>query len=122
MKKKIMIVDDEEHIRVFYTEELAEAGYGVLTFNNGYNLIEKIEKEKPDLILLDIKMADYNGLDLLQEIRQIFPSLPVILNTAYDTFKEDKKSVHANDYVVKSFDLTELKNKIAAALDTETDA
>jgi two-component system response regulator (stage 0 sporulation protein F) len=118
MKKKIMIVDDEEHIRFFYTEELAEAGYGVITFSNGYNLIEKIENEKPDLVVLDIKMVDYNGLDLLPEIRQKFPSLPVILNTAYDTFKEDKKSVQASDYVVKSFDLTELKNKIAVALDT----
>jgi DNA-binding response OmpR family regulator len=114
---KILVVDDEEHIRLLYSEELSEAGYEVITAADGYKLTERIEKEKPDLIILDIKMIDYNGLDLLQEIRNKFYNLPVILCTAYDTFKEDIKSIAADFYVIKSFDLTELKNKIAKALE-----
>ncbi|MFW6147513.1 MAG: response regulator [Thermodesulfobacteriota bacterium] len=117
---KILVVDDEEHIRLLYAEELSEAGYEVITAANGYKLIERIEKEKPDLVVLDIKMVDYNGLDLLQEIRNKFYNLPVILCTAYDTYKEDIKAIAADFYVIKSFDLTELKKKIARALETTT--
>ncbi|MBN1226684.1 MAG: response regulator [Deltaproteobacteria bacterium] len=114
---KILVVDDEEHIRLLYSEELSEAGYEVITAADGYKLIEKIEEQKPDVVILDIKMIDYNGLDLLQKIRNKFYNLPVILCTAYDTFKEDIKSIAADYYVIKSFDLTELKNKISMALD-----
>lgn len=115
---KILIVDDEEHIRFLYSEELSDEGYEVVTADSGYKLLERIEQEKPDLIILDIKMVDYNGLDLLQDIRNKYYDLPVILCTAYDTFKEDMKSIAADFYVIKSFDLTELKNKIKMALET----
>jgi len=115
---KILIVDDEEHIRYLYSEELSEAGYEVITADSGYRLLERIEKEKPDLVVLDIKMVDCNGLDLLQDIRNKFYNLPVVLCTAYDTFKEDIKSISADFYVIKSFDLTELKNRIAMALES----
>jgi two-component system response regulator (stage 0 sporulation protein F) len=114
---KILVVDDEEHIRLLYSEELTEAGYEVITAADGYKLIERIEEEKPDLVVLDIKMVDYNGLDLLQEIRNRFYNLPVILCTAYDTYKEDIKAIAADFYVIKSFDLTELKKKISRALE-----
>lgn len=114
---KILIVDDEEHIRFLYSEELAEAGYEVITAESGYKLLDRIEQEKPDLVVLDIKMVDYNGLDLLQDIRNRYYDLPVVLCTAYDTFKEDMKSIAADFYVIKSFDLTELKTKIALALE-----
>jgi DNA-binding response OmpR family regulator len=119
---KLLIVDDEEHIRYLYSEELGEAGYEVITADSGYKLIEKIETEKPDLVVLDIKMVDYNGLDLLQDIRNKFYDLPVVLCTAYDTFKEDMKSIAADFYVIKSFDLTELKKKIAMALEATAEA
>jgi two-component system response regulator (stage 0 sporulation protein F) len=114
---KILVVDDEEHIRLLYSEELSEAGYEVITAADGFKLIERIEEERPDLVVLDIKMIDYNGLDLLQEIRNKFYNLPVILCTAYDTYKEDIKAIAADFYVIKSFDLTELKKKIARALE-----
>ncbi|MBI4799441.1 MAG: response regulator [Desulfarculus sp.] len=115
---KILIVDDEEHIRFLYSEELTDEGYEVVTADSGFKLLERIDAEKPDLIILDIKMVDYNGLDLLQDIRNKYYDLPVILCTAYDTFKEDMKSIAADFYVIKSFDLTELKNKIKMALET----
>jgi DNA-binding response OmpR family regulator len=118
--EKILIVDDEEHIRFLYSEELTEAGYEVITADSGLGLLERIEEEKPDLVVLDIKMVDYNGLDLLQDIRNKFYNLPVVLCTAYDTFKEDMKSIAADFYVIKSFDLTELKNKISMALEANT--
>ncbi|RLC27212.1 MAG: response regulator [Deltaproteobacteria bacterium] len=119
---KILIVDDEEHIRYLYSEELSESGYEVITADSGYKLMERIREEKPDLIVLDIKMVGYDGLDLLQEIRNNFYDLPVVLCTAYDTFKRDMKSIAADFYVIKSFDLTELKTKVAMALEAASDA
>ena len=115
---KILIVDDEEHVRLLYSLELHETGYDVTTAEGGYKLLERIEEEKPDLVILDIKMVDYNGLDILQEIRKDFYDLPVIISTAYDSFKEDIKATAADFYVVKNIDLTELKKKIAMALET----
>ncbi|MDR1677668.1 MAG: response regulator [Deltaproteobacteria bacterium] len=113
---KILVVDDEAHIRLLYSEELTEDGYEVVTAENGDKLLELIEKEKPDVVTLDIKMVDYNGLDLLQDIRNKFYDLPVILCSAYDTFKDDMKSIAADHYVVKSFELSELKAKIKEVL------
>ncbi|MDR1039373.1 MAG: response regulator [Deltaproteobacteria bacterium] len=114
--KKILVVDDEAHIRMLYSEELGEDGYDVVTAENGKGLLELIEREKPDVVVLDIKMVDYNGLDLLQDIRNKHYDLPVILCSAYDTFKDDMKSIAADHYVVKSFDLAELRQKISEVL------
>ncbi len=115
--KKILIVDDEEVIRMLYGEELEEEGYKVVTAGSGHGLMEMIEREKPDLVILDIKMAEHNGLDLLQEIRKSFYNIPVILCSAYSSFKGDLKSIAADYYVVKSADLSELKQKIKMALE-----
>jgi len=112
-----MIVDDEEHIRSLYKLELEDEGHEVLALSTGKALKEKIAEFRPDLIVLDIKMVDMNGLDVLQDIRGKYYDLPVILCSAYGSFKGDMKSVAADYYVVKSSDLTELKKKIKAALE-----
>ena len=64
------------------------------------------------------KFPQASTLDLLLDIRDRYYNLPVILCTAYDTFKEDPRSIAADYYVIKSFDLTELKTKIKRAIDT----
>ncbi|MEJ5376721.1 MAG: response regulator [bacterium] len=115
---KILIVDDEEHIRMLYQVELEDEGYEVITAADGRDLLGLINRERPDLVVLDIKMAGYNGLDLLQEIRNRFYNLPVILCSAYDSFRRDMKSIAADFYVVKSSDLTQLKKTIVRALES----
>ena len=115
--KKILIVDDEEVIRMLYGEELEDEGYEVITTGSGRGLVELIDREKPDLIILDIKMAEHDGLDLLQDIRKEFYNIPVILCSAYSSYKGDLKSIAADYYVVKSADLSELKRKIKMALE-----
>jgi DNA-binding response OmpR family regulator len=114
---KILIVDDEEGIRMLYSMELEDEGYDVITLPDGKDLLLVIEKEAPDCIILDIKMREYNGLDLLQQIRKRHYDLPVILNSAYSSFKVDLKAVAADYYVVKSSDLGELKDKLKVALE-----
>lgn len=115
---KVLIVDDEKHIRLLYAEELEEEGYEVALASDGVGILERIEKEGPAVVVLDIKMVSSNGLDVLQEIRNRFYNLPVILCSAYGSYKVDIKSIAADAYVVKSSDLTELKNKIAQVLET----
>ncbi|NLD38964.1 MAG: response regulator [Desulfatiglans sp.] len=117
MNDKIMIVDDEEHIRMLYAEELEDEGYIVVTVSTGFNIVKKIEIEYPDIVVIDIQLRDYNGLDLLQAIKNRFEDIPVGICSAYDTFREDMKSTAADFYVLKSHDLEELKNNIASSLD-----
>ncbi len=114
---RILIVDDEASIRVLYREEFQDEGYEVIEAEDGHNLMERIEREKPDVVVLDIKMAAYDGLDLLQEIRQQYHDLPVIISSAYGAYKGDYKTLAADYYVVKSSDLSELKRKVKKALE-----
>ncbi len=115
---KILIVDDDESVKILYADELTEEGYKVITSSDGSRLMELIGQKRPDLILLDIRLGEYSGLDLLQDIRNTHHNLPVILCTAYPSFKYDLKSIAADYYVVKSSDLKELKLKIKMALES----
>ena len=117
---RILLVDDEEHIRRLYTEELSEEGHKIFTVASGHNLLNRIDYLQPEAVVLDIRLVDYDGLELLQDIRNQHYDLPVILCTAYDTYKEDPKSIAADYYVVKSFDLSELKMAIQRALEAHT--
>lgn len=115
--KKILVVDDEKHIRMLYQEELEGEGYTVAVSDGREPILDVVARERPLVVVLDIKLGpDLSGLDLLQEIRRGDPKLPVILSTAYDSFQHDLKSVVADFYVVKSVDLAELKSKVALAI------
>jgi len=114
---KILVVDDEVTLCALFAEELSEEGYEVVFTSECRGLMEMIEQSAPDLILLDIRMGQYDGLDLLQNIRNVYYNMPVILFSAYSSFKYDLKSIAADSYVVKSADLTELKKKINMALE-----
>ena len=114
---RILLVDDEEHICQYYTEELSEEGHKVSPVTTGRQLLAKIDLFQPEVVLLDIRLVDYDGLELLQDIRGQYHDLPVILCSAYDTYKYDPKAIAADYYVVKSFDLSELKMTIKKALE-----
>ncbi|MDD4731903.1 MAG: response regulator [Desulfovibrio sp.] len=117
-RPKILVVDDETHIRMLYQEELETEGYQVATSDGSEDILGVLRKTKPDIVVLDIKLGQQrSGLDLLQEIRSKEQTLPVILSTAYDSFQHDLKSIAADYYVVKSVDLTELKAKVHSALE-----
>jgi DNA-binding NtrC family response regulator len=116
MSKTVMIVDDEESIRSLCALELAEEGYNVITTGVCQEVPELIASAQPSAIVLDIRIDDCDGLELLKEIKEIHPDLPIILYTAYDSYREDDKSVAADHYVVKSFNLSELKEKLAQVI------
>jgi len=114
---KILVMDDDQGVQMLYADELSDEGYDVVTCGDGSRLMEFIQEERPDLVVMDMKLGKYNGIDLLQDIRKAFDQLPVILCTAYPGVREDLKSIAADGYVLKSSDLSELKLKIGKALD-----
>ncbi len=117
MKKKILIVEDEEGLRLFYEEELKAEGYEVFTASNGKEAIQKSEEEKPDLIILDIVMPVMDGLEALGQIVRKERKIPIILNTSYPGYRQDFISWAADAYVTKSTDLGELKKKVKELLE-----
>ncbi len=113
---RILVVDDEESIRLLYGEELAEDGHDVVTAASAVEAAEKLAGNDFDLVVLDIKLKNESGLDLLQKIVKERHEMPVILCTAFSCYKDDFSAWLADGYVVKSSDLTELKDEIARVL------
>jgi CheY-like chemotaxis protein len=110
--KTILVADDEESIRNLIEEELADEGYRVIGVGNARDALKVVETQPLDLVVLDIRMPGMDGLEALPRILGMKEGLPVILHTAYSQYKESFMSWAADAYVVKSSDLTELKQKI----------
>jgi DNA-binding response OmpR family regulator len=109
---RILLVDDEEHIRLLFKEELEEEGYSIDLASNGFEALEKLKAERFGLVVLDIKMPGMDGIQTLNEIKKIDKDQPVILCSAYGEFKQDFSSWVSDAYVVKSADTRELKDTI----------
>ncbi|MEN8141880.1 MAG: response regulator [Thermodesulfobacteriota bacterium] len=111
--KKILLVDDEESIHLLYRDELEEEGYEIHSALSGDEALEKLDILSPDLVILDINMPGLNGIDTLREMKERRPEMPVILSSAYNEFKQDLASWASDAYIVKSSDLSELKEAVA---------
>ncbi|MCZ7644276.1 MAG: response regulator [Planctomycetota bacterium] len=113
---KLLVVDDDKNLRTLYEQELGDEGYQVTLAASGPEALEYLKKDRPNLIILDISMPGMDGIEALGKILAKDKSMPVILNTAYSTYKDNFMTWSADAYVVKSGDLTELKAKIKEVL------
>ena len=113
---KLLVVDDEANIRLLYAAELSDEGYDVVTAGSALEAVEKLESESFDLAVIDIKLKNESGIELLQRIVKERHTVPVILCTAFSCYKDDFSAWLADGYVVKSSDLQELKDEIARVL------
>jgi DNA-binding NtrC family response regulator len=109
---KIMVVEDEKHLLKLYKDELEDDGYEVVPIDNGRKVLDSLKNSRPEVVVLDIRLGDTEGLEILEQIKGFDRGLPVILNSAYSSYKANFSSWMADDYVVKSPDLTELKTSI----------
>lgn len=114
--KTILIADDDKNLALLYEEELTEEGYRVEVVYDAKSAIARIEEVPPDLLVLDIRMPGMDGIEALSHILGKNNKLPVILNTAYSNYKDNFMTWAADAYVVKSSDLTELKDTIKDVL------
>lgn len=110
--KTILVVEDEKHLQVLYAQELTAEGYNVITVGDGGEAMEKIKNNPIDLAILDIKLENENGLNVLRNIMEYKRGLKVIINTAYSSYRNDFKSWSAEDYIVKSSNLDDLLSKV----------
>ena len=112
----VLIVDDDEHQRLLYREEFEMDGYRVLLASSGQGAVAMVADRDVDVVVLDIAMPGMDGVETLSKILDIDRQLPIILNTAYSSYKDDFMTWAAEAYVTKSSDLTTLKQCVQDAL------
>lgn len=117
MGSKVLIVDDEEGIRLLYKEELEDEGYSTKVAASGEDALKILDSGGVDVVLLDIKMPGMDGVEVLRRIKDKWPELPVILCTAYPHYKQEFGTWASDAYVVKSADLKELKDTVRDVLE-----
>ncbi len=113
---RLLVVDDESNISHLYSLLLSEEGHEVETAASAAEAEQKLPHNNYDLMLLDIKLQNESGLDLLQKIARDRHELPVILCSAFSCYRDDFTSWLDDGYVVKSSDPRELKDEIARVL------
>lgn len=116
--ERLLVVDDEPAVRELLKEYLELKGYTVMTVSNGAEAITAVQEQRPHLILLDILMPGIDGLAILQQIRQIDPTVGVIMLTAVGDEQIAKEALRqgAYDYITKPVDLAYLDLAVLAKL------
>lgn len=112
----ILIVDDQRCVRKLLSEELILEGYRVHGVGDVASVSGYLRFSRPDVVLLDLCLDEADGFGLFHEIKRQAPDLPVIIFTAYDSYREDPRLSQADGYIIKSMALDELKVKIAGVL------
>jgi two-component system KDP operon response regulator KdpE len=117
MPSRILVVDDEPNILGTLAPLLRSRGYEVFTAMNGRSAIEAVDREKPDLIVLDLGLPDVDGVDVCREIRETL-GVPIVVLSARGAEGDKVRAldVGADDYVTKPFGAEELLARIRAAL------
>jgi DNA-binding response OmpR family regulator len=113
---KILVVDDEKNIRTLYEAELSDEGYDVVTAASAKEAYELLENGVFDVVVLDIRMPEEDGIKALEKIMVKRRDISVLINSAYSSYKDNFLTWLAEDYVIKSADVKELKAKIAQIL------
>ena len=115
----VWILDDDRSIRWVLEKSLSKTGMNTVSFENGDDLLRRLEQESPDAIISDIRMPGISGLDLLSTIQESHPELPVIIMTAYSDLDSTVSSYNrgAFEYLPKPFDIEEAVAMTKRALD-----
>src|SRR5512138_519776 len=118
-KEKILVVDDEYLIRWSLAEGLKEEGWRTVLAETGEQALEFFRSESPDMVLLDIKLPGMDGIEVLRRIKEIDPSVPVMMITATSQVNVAVQAMKlgAYDYVNKPFEFVEVRNKVRHALE-----
>ena len=116
---RILVVDDEEMIRVLLTYMLVEEGYKVITASDGQKAVDLLEREQFDLIITDMVMPGLNGIEVLRAAKSIDPRRPVIVITGYPSVGSVRHLVKigADDYITKPFNVDLVKVTVAKLLE-----
>ncbi len=114
---RILVLDDEEYIRFFFTEALKKEGYEVRTVGKGDRALELFREEDFDVAVVDLKLPDADGMEIMKSFREQRPEVPVIIITAHGNKQVAHQALSegAYDYFSKPFDLTDMRVVIRRA-------
>lgn len=112
--KTVLIVDDQQGIRLLLDEVFRKGGYETEGAENGLEALQKIERQEPDCILLDMKMPGMTGIEVLAEIQAKWAHIPVIMMTAYGELETTQRALNlgAKRYLTKPFDIFEVREAV----------
>lgn len=114
---RMLIVDDEDSVREVLSDYFVDRGYAVITASDGPGALAAFARERPDVVLLDVRMPGLDGLTVLKRLREADPDVAVIMVTANEDVDLARQtlSVGAFDYVAKPFDFEHLDRTVVAA-------
>ena len=117
-EKTILVIDDEQGICDTLELILKQEGYGVHTVTSGSGALIWLRDKKADIVLLDIKMPDANGIDVLRDLRKQDKDTIVIILTAYSTISDAREAMQlgAYDFITKPFDMELVKTLVRESL------
>ena len=117
MKEKILIVDDDRKLNIFYVDYLSEYGYDVHVVTHPIDGLDYLKKNRPHLIILDVMLPDMDGFELCKKIRKEY-DIPIIMSTAKGEVIDRvvELEIGADDYIPKPFEPRELVARIQALL------
>ncbi|MEM5769087.1 MAG: response regulator, partial [Bacillota bacterium] len=109
--QSILVIDDEKNMRWVLERGLKDCGHRIDTAASGLEGLERAKLHEPDLVILDLKMPGIDGLETLKRLKELYPRLPVVMTTAHGTVETAIEAMKcgAADYIIKPFDLEEMK-------------
>lgn len=119
MSATIFVTDDEPAIRAAIVKRLAKRQHRARGFDSGHAVLEALEHDTPDLILLDLKMPDISGIEILKKLQQKSSQIPVVMLTSYGTVQDavEAMKLGAYDFLIKTIDLDGVEPVIDRALE-----
>jgi DNA-binding NtrC family response regulator len=114
----VLVIDDEDGIRNLLETLLSRKGYEVVLASNGQRGLELFRRKRPDVVVLDLKMPEMNGLTVLQQVRQLNPTQPVVILTGAGTAEAEQqvRALGVTEYVEKEFSLHRLGDSLKRLL------
>ena len=122
MGYRVLVVDDQKGVRHLLEELFKKEGYEVNVAVDGRDSIEKVKANTPDIVLMDMKMPNMNGLEASEEIIKYDRNIPIIMMTAYGEMEIVQKAleVGVKKYITKPFDIIDLRNLVREVLEQNT--
>jgi CheY-like chemotaxis protein len=122
-KSKILVVDDNIKILYSFKTFLEKEGYITISADQGSAVLDLISTEKPSLIFLDISLPDMNGIDILRQIKEKIPSLPVIIVTGLNSEdnRNQARSLGASEFLEKPVSLTRIREILGKLVQDDKD-
>lgn len=119
--KTVLVVEDNKNQSILYEQELRFEGYNVLLARNGEEVVKMTDEQIPDIIITEITKSIMDAFDAIIKKLAKHSKIPVIINTAYSNYKENFMTRIVDAYIVKSSDLSKLKNKTKELVDKQTE-